>query len=352
MRSIKRMLLFGFTAALMMALAIPAVATAANWTKEGKELAYSQQQWTSNGLPLTESKPITLQGTIGSEGEVECSMTLSGTVGPGFKGTITEASTSLSSCVLGAVPQFYGCKSVSSVTANELPWPAVAARSGGEKAVYLGVNLTYNLKGGIFCPKWLTATGLLVAKPDNANAIGSVTLSGTTNISISNGESYSSEALGTLNVSPGTYGILTTDVVALSGSLGSVGEESSLSCTVNGLLALDKGSEGKLISLKWSSCANPLNELACGAIKSVTTGSLPMSAIDEGTKIKFPEFSFTIKYEHSGCDEYVSGALFATPDKVGAISSTSLSGTLKSNGSTSKTWSGSVNWTPAGVYGL
>lgn len=355
MRFMKNAMLLGLVAAFAAVLAVPAIASA-NWTKEGGNLS-NQVQWSEDGLPLADSQSISFQGPIAFEGEwggVECDITLNGTASPGGGGSISEASVSAPSCAIDPTLEFYGCKSVSSVTADQLPWPAVTARSGGQKAIYLGVNLTYTFSGGIICKALgpVTVTGLVVAKPDDADGIGSVTLSGVVGAETKYSEP-TSYVSGSLNVTPsGAYGLMTTNTVALSGTLGWEGELGSMSCSINGNLALEPGTEGALTSLDWSSCwLGGGYEAVCGAVESVTSGSLPTTVVNEGSKIRISDFSLTIDYTKCG-NENVTGTLYATPNDSEEISSTSLSGVLKSNGTTDKTWSGSVNWSPAGVYGL
>ena len=156
MRSTSRIFLLALSALSVTAMAVPTLASA-EWTKEGKALeAYPDMQWSNQGLPLTEAKSITLQGPMkfsGEWGNVECPMTLNGTIGTGGVGTISEVSANLASCVISGGAKAIGCKTVGSVTANELPWPAAAARSGGSEGYLLpaGVSLSYALEGGIFC---------------------------------------------------------------------------------------------------------------------------------------------------------------------------------------------------------
>jgi hypothetical protein len=71
----------------------------------------------------------------------------------------------------------------------------------------------------------------------------------------------------------------------------------------------------------------------------------PWSVTDTGSTIKIAAASITFNY--TSCSRGGSGELVATPDKTSAISSTVLSGTLSG-----RAWSGSLSWTPAGVYGL
>lgn len=318
--------------------------------------------WSVDGVPFTsgEPAPIGLDGKVkfsGQPGTLECTLSADGVLLPSEEetaiGEITEAS--MSSCAIGGTWKAIGCTSVA--PSVNLPWfPLGVTNAGGAKVIELwSFSVTLKFSGSAFCNlmKPTVITGNIIATPDDAYSIDSLALSGIVKAAQEGVQPQSMSTSGSLGVSPaGTYGILTTDVVSLDGTFGWIGQAGTMQCDLDGFLELVKGSEGRITSLKWSNCQMGGGLfVTCGTIKSATTSGLPLKVIDEGSKIRVPSFSLAIAKEKCAT-ETLTGELFATPDKVGEISSTSLSGTLNSSAGGTKTWTGSASWSPAGVYGL
>lgn len=332
-------------AAVAMAFAMPAVASASNWTKNG--VAISGLQWSKGGTPLgAEGGSIAISGGLkltGSIGTLDCqasgSASLSGNSG---SGQLTELTISPASCTLGGLLK--PCTETKSITANSLPWSINAAGTAAAPTIAInGVSITYTLFcGGETLP--LKFTGKLTATPNKATAISSLSLSGTLSSASGN-----VSASGTQAVSPaGTYGIINQqEAVAVKGSLGWTGSLGSTNCQVTGSMILEAGSEGKVTSLAASEChSTGLITSSCGSGGSMTP-STPWTLVDNGTSIAIKNVSIA----SCGFTNPFLGELTATPDKTSAISSTSLTGTLNSGG-INVAWSGTLNWTPAGVFGL
>jgi hypothetical protein len=138
MRSIKTMLLAAVAALAMVALLAPAAASA------------NEPVWTDNGVPITEPKSLSLQGTLGfgsGSGGVECAVvgvaTLVNNDNIGWIG-------------LGNIDP-KGCKgtgarafcTVSSVTIDQGFWFFAAGGPGG---MGTGTYVTVKFKEGAFCP--------------------------------------------------------------------------------------------------------------------------------------------------------------------------------------------------------
>jgi hypothetical protein len=211
----------------------------------------------------------------------------------------------------------------------------------------VAVASTYRCKSGLE----FSTTGTLVGTPDNSGAISSLAQSGTGSSSLGGSVNYGGGELTPLSVTPAAkYGIIgATRNVAVSGNLQWNSENGGIACTVDGNLALEAGDEGKVTSLDWSNCKPSGAYAFCGSVASVTSNSLPWSVVDQGATIQITGVDFTV---NNGCSDTFTGELTATPDNASAISSTSLSGTLLRNGSVNTMWSGSLNWTPSGVFGL
>jgi hypothetical protein len=344
MRSIKTMLLLACTAMVAVAFAVPAMASASNWKENGVPI--SGMQWTEGGAPLAGEGSISFSGPLnltGSLGSLNCQVSGSASLSAGEQGHLNEFTVSPGSCSIGGLLKASGCTGVKSVTANSLPWAVNASGTAASPTITInGVSLTYTLTGSGGCSSFaLTFTGKLTATPDKAGAIGALSLSGGLNSASGN-----VSASGTQTVSPaGKYGISARSAsVPVSGNLSWTGATGGESCTVNGSLSLEAGSEGKITSLTASGCkATGLAAYECAS--DWMTPSTPWALVDNGTSIAVKNVSI------GSCAGGGTGELTATPDKAGAISSTTLSGTLK-RGGVSIAWSGTLNWTPAGVYGL
>jgi hypothetical protein len=347
MRSRMAMLL-ALTALAATALAAPVMASASNWTKSGMEIK-KELHWNQEGA-VSFSGPMALSGGIGN---FECNINAGVTLGAGATGQLNEFSSS--SCNFGANPGTIGaiCNEVVSVSAA-LPKTVTASEVSGKRVItFKEGQYTYKFAGNkepklALCPTELTFTGDVTATPNNAESISSVSLSGTVK--------YNSNLMGvsgTLSASPaGKFGITYNHLVTVAGSIGWSGAEGSTSCPFTGLVSLEPGSSGTLSSLSWdlSKCSvGGTIAAACGSKVSSVTTSSPWTLTDEGTSIKVSGVSITFTY--LSCGRGGAGTLTATPDNTSAISSTTLTGTL-AEGPVKRAWSGSMNWTPAGVYGL
>lgn len=360
----KSMLTLAFAAMVAIALAVPALASA-NWTENGKELSGSQQ-WSKDGAPLNEAGVLSLAGPFGwssPNGGIQCSSaTGSITLNAGSgAGQLTELTVDPSSCKITGGFVFFGCQKITSVSAA-LPSGVTATESGGvRKIVISGAAINYKLEGTEGCqiamPE-MTVSGDIVATPDNGGSISTLTLSGTASYFAHSGGKVTFSGKGNfsaaspLSVSPAAkYGIIPSAFVSVSGTAGFTSPDGSLTCSVNGTLTLKPGTEGQITSLNWSSCSfSGAMVFACGGTSAtVTSNSLPWTIVNQGSSIKIANVQLSIK--GTGCSTVASGELIATPNKASAISSTSLSGTLSTFGA-NRAWSGSLNWTPAGVYGL
>jgi len=359
MKSVKIMLLLALSSA---ALAVPTMASASIWTKEGVQTPFNEYPaWSDEGAPLDEATSISLSGTFkfssAVAGGIQCTLSTSGTLTPVLYGQITSASISAPSCTTSG--PLATCK-VDSTSMGSLPWDSTATEKSGVKSISVtGVSITYKLvsaKGGAcgVTPE-VTLTGGFTATPDNSLAMTTLTPSGTMKVGSSN-----VTMSGSLGVTPsGKLGIITlkeTHEVELNGSLGYTSAlEGGVNCPVAGTIALVGGTnEGAITALAWDAekCTLSGPKATCGKVTSVTTNSLPWSVVNEGTSIKINVGQFTINYSNCAPQSFAKGELTATPDKVSAISSTAISGQFETGGGGLRSATGSLNWTPAGVYGL
>jgi hypothetical protein len=214
------MLLLAVTAAV---LAVPAVASA-NWTQESKELG--GLQWTQEGSALGSEGSMSLSGTLklsGSLMTLSCPITTNVDLSPGNSGTASGTSVSAAGCgaiEAGTVKALCGKEGkVTSVTPVSQPWGVVASEAGGKPALTInGGKLLYKFAypDGKACVEF-TLTGNLTATPENAEAIGASTISG----SMVTGSNTVS-ASGTLNATPaGKYGVTSKKFVAMPARLAS-----------------------------------------------------------------------------------------------------------------------------------
>lgn len=351
MRSIRVALLLAATALVAVALAAPAVASASNWKQSG--VALTGMEWTQEGSSMTKEGSLSFSGPFnvtGLTGSIKCQSSGSIALTPGESGQVNSFTVTPGSCTLGGL--LGACKEVKSITANSLPWSATASGTAASPTISIkGFNLTYNVAGGeCGTNQPVTYTGSLTATPDKGSAISTLSFSGTLKDSLGNGATPS----GTVNASPaGKYGIGgKTSSVAIAGTLNWTGSLGSTNCKVNGSLSLEAGtSNGKVPSLTTSECSSGgALAAACGKSTGLTINSLPWTLVDEGTTIAVKGVSISIGTTTCGYGTY-TGELKATPDKTGAISLTTLSGTL-SNGGSTISWGGEWNWSPAGTYGL
>jgi hypothetical protein len=352
-RTIRTMMLL--TAVASLAVAITAsTASASNWTKEGSPLASTALQWSDNGAPLEAEATTTFSGTFGFESEsgaAECAASGAATLEEGGAlGQVTKFDLSNCKGTWGVLSQ-PGC--IISATANSLPWSQQAKTSGSTRVIHVqNTSISFKVANCKWAPSELVLSGTIVATPNNSKQISSLSMSGLMAIT----KWGEAEAIGSLGVSPAArYGIIGKEIVELSGSLGYSSEFGGVSCSVNALLLLEPGSKGEVISFDQASCGTSGSlSMQCGLTASLSATSLPWSVVNEGSFIRLTSVPMTITFpEYPGkCGPtLVSGELLATPNNVNAISSTKLAGTLL-HGGIKQSWSGSVSWTPAGVYGL
>jgi len=352
MRSVRTILL-ALAALAVTALAAPAIAAAEEWTVEGQNLDSMAPIFTDEGFPVkTGAGNVAVQGAIrwqGGNGGVECTLVANATFGANSGiGSVTEASISPASCKgLGG----QGFCTVESATTGGLPWGLAAAGS----SISTGATVTFKFKSFAWCPvKEDTYSGGFSLIPDNVKAMSAWTPSGVVNSTFSGSVGVS----GKLNLTPaGRYGIGKTVAVGLSGTLAWADGMRSISCQVTADQALTAGGTGLVKSLKASSCSTG-GSWTCSA-NSLTQNGQAWPIQNEGVKVKIENVSFTVGL--SGCfynpGFQVVGTLFETPagGEVGAINKAAISGTTETrhNGiNIGGSWTGSLNWSPAGVYGL
>lgn len=352
MRSIKTMLLLVTVGAVVSAVLLPAVASAADWKKNGSAMTNTEVQWADNGAPLSSEATATFSGGFSFSGGVNCS-TVNGemTLEPGYgTGRVTEMAFTPSSCVTSGTLKAIGCTKVSSVN-PALP-KAYFATNGSRELRILNAQITYNLEGGSWCPKSVTISGDVTATPDNSKGIGSLTFSGI--VSSTLGPNVTTG--GTVSVSPaGRYGIISTETVDLSGTIIYSGYGSV--CQVTGGLALEPGGKGSIYDMDWAGCelTGTLKHLGCSSLSSVTTYGMPWAIENTGSEIQVTDMKYTMYFSGTGtCPKSmtVEGDPTLVPNNAAAISSTELKGWMQSSFGTSLAIGGGFNWSPAGTYGL
>jgi hypothetical protein len=356
MRSIKTMLLL---AVMAMALAVPATASAAQWTEGGSPIT-EPLQWTNGGAPLEGEVPISFTGPVkfynGGLGSIECTASFGGLLAAGTEGSLFENSISPASCKLGVVLKMH-CSGVTSVTVSSFWAVEAAEKSPGVRTMTIKMGkITFGLQpiAGKECPPQLELTGgTITATPDNAKSISSVSLSGSV------GSIWGAFGVsGTLAATPAAkYGIVRDEnVVALSGYIKysnvTIG---SVECSVNGSMTLRPGEKGEVTAM--SSNANACavggpKAVQCGATATAVFKELPWPvSLTAAKTINITKFPFEIQFG-KGCAPWVlsGGEMGATPDSTSAITKITLSGTL--TGSFSMPWTGVLSWTPSGQYGI
>jgi hypothetical protein len=337
MKSIRTMLLFAVAAAV---LAVPATASAANWKKEGKEL----------GLHWTQEGSLELEGDLswGSHaGNVSCPVTgdvsLSGETG----GEISDMTvTSIGGCNAdGEIASQCTGDSVTSIDIDD-SIPITPKEVASEWVIDVSSFwIVYQLEGGP-CDEAFDAfivSGAQIATPDNSGAISSLDLSGPLKWSgFKGGQIDYAWGTSSFDVSPaGEYGITNERNVDVEGNIRWDSQDmGSVNCSLDGTFVLEAGSTGQFISTP-SGCTG--TSAIYGTCTGLTTNSPTL--INDGTHITIQSIELTGTGQ--ACNLSVSGNLRATPDRTGAISSVALSGTLGG-----RPWTGTLNWTPAGVYGL
>jgi len=332
------------------ALALPAIASASNWKKNGNELTQTEMQWAREGMPLTSEANVSFGGSFNVAGGLNCEVLGQISLEPGY-GTGRVKSFILPGgwCKITGTLQALGCTSVTSATATLPVAYFIGHFAEGKKALsILNNKITYVLAGGESCPKEVVMTGSLKATPDSETAIKSLTFSGELE---SNVAGVSGAASGSVSIlsSIGTFGFMSAEAVNLSGSLDYI----LASCSANSQIVLDPGSTGKVVSFSLSSCVGKSFWNGC-TITSTSANGLPWTARDEGTTVKLEGVNFTATVSCGGGSPgpvKFTGDLNLNPNKASAISSTTISGWLKGASSEWST-SGSLNWSPAAVFGL
>jgi hypothetical protein len=362
MRSIRKAAILIAAAAVVAIVAVPAMASASNWTKEGSEL--KGLVWSQEGSTLGAEGSLGVSGKLrlGSAalGNLECPVSATISLNPNSgSGQLKEFSASAGSCTMTGLLK-ETCGSVTSLTIPSEPLSVTATESGGKPVITTNEEFGFSAQlAGPSCPENFLYVGKLTATPDNAAAMSSVSLSGTfKSYALVGGTFYglgNTSASGTLSASPaGKYGISKQRTVKIAGTIGWISSYGSMSCPVNGTVTLEPGSEGTLSSLSKGAgeCAGSGMILStCGKATSVSSGATPWALTDQGTSIKITGVSITFGYASKECAETWSGELLAGVDSTTAISNMTPSGTLHS-GIGNRSWSGSLNWSPAGVYGL
>src|ERR1700712_5011381 len=148
MRTIRVALLLAVTALAAIAFAVPALASASNWTEKG--VAIAGVEWTQEGAPMTKEGSLSFSGAFnvsGTTGSIKCQASGSVALTPGESGQASSFTVAPGTCALGGL--LGTCKEVKSVTANSLPWGVTASGTAASPTVSIkGVNLTYDLTGG------------------------------------------------------------------------------------------------------------------------------------------------------------------------------------------------------------
>lgn len=331
-------------------LALPAIASASNWKKSGNELTQTESQWSNSGMPLTTESNISIGGTFNVAGGLNCEVLGSMSLEPGYgTGRVKSFILPAGWCKISGSLKALGCTSVTSATAT-LPVAHFIGNFGeGKKAIsILNNKITYVLAGGGSCPKEVVMTGSLKATPDSETAIKSLTFSGELESSVA-GVSGAASGSVILLSGVGAYGFMSAEAVNLSGSIDYI----LAGCSLNSQIVLDPGSTGKVVSFSLSSCVGKSFWNGC-TISSTTANGLPWTARDEGSFIKLEGVSITPTVNCGGGSPgpvKFTGDLNLNPNKASAISSTTISGWLK-GASTEVSTSGSLNWSPAAVFGL
>jgi hypothetical protein len=185
------------TAAVMALLAVPAAASAA--------------EWTMGGAPIGGTSEIKFTGTVqftaGGNGGIHCTtahVTLS--ADPGNMGNITEF-TGTGCTTFGLLKTVFGCEVENGgmPIAQNLPWTATASARG--KATITGIHILNEMNAACALGNIEVEDGLepVVATANNAAAIESVTLSGEVETNV--GPSTVSGSLAVEAPNVGTYGI-------------------------------------------------------------------------------------------------------------------------------------------------
>lgn len=163
--------------------------------------------WEHEGAPLESSASVPLKGQFHLPGATSCSGAEATIVlNPGSTGEITSlrVPTPLETCEVAQLLKANDCTQVSGITAENLPW---LLHDTGSEIRATNVKTTVHFKGGIFCPKWFTASGEAVLVPDDPESIASFTLGGVLTTSFGTSITLSGTLAPTTAGDEGTYGL-------------------------------------------------------------------------------------------------------------------------------------------------
>jgi hypothetical protein len=353
MRSIRTAALLAATALIAVALVVPAVASASNWKLNGAEIKKGLT-WTQDGVTLEGGAgTLGLSGTMTLKsdelGDVSCPVSANVSLSPtSANGQLKEFSASISKCKLaGLMASLCGENGLTSFTLASQPVGVTANEAGGKKVISTPNEVTFAAQLGSCLS--LSYKGKLTMTPNSSSAIGSVALSGVFGayapIEGKDELIAYADASGTLNASPsGKFGISDKRLLKVSGSIERISEFEGISCPVSGVISLDpESSAGQLVSLS--------NSGACAGTPSCLPGSLsigsPWTLTDTGSAIQATNVSITGNCMGAGGAEMTMSVNSTT-----AISTASFDANLKSVFGGTQRYKGTLNWTPAGVYGL
>jgi hypothetical protein len=348
MKTIRTLLL---VVAALAVLAVPATASAANWQKDGKELGL---HWSSGGAPMESGEgSLALEGTLSWQsaglGSISCPVSGNATLTPGNTGQLSNVTVTAAGCKMsGAIALECKSDTITSVQVTEQPLPITAKEVGGQRVIEVSSHsIVYQFNGGK-CEKEVGAiivAGSQIATPNNSTAISSLAFSGKMSAYATKlGSLGNVNGTSSLNVSPeGKYGISNEWHVAVQGNLNWDDPVlGGVHCSLAGTFVLEPGNKGRFTSI-----SSPSGCTSWGIYGVCTgwSGNSP-TLVNESTHIAIQGIELT-GYGGKSCNLAISGNLTATPNKTSSISSVSLSGTLGG-----RAWTGGLNWTPAGVYGL
>ena len=150
MRRIRTAMLLATAASLLVAFAVPAMAQASNWKKEGKELP-SELSWYENGAPIAGPSTVTVSGPmsfsdLGTCPETSTTFTL---VKGGGKGWVSNFSAgNLENCIVEGLLAELGCDEFTSVVPEKhgnIPWVFLPVKKEGKNILELrNFVATYN----------------------------------------------------------------------------------------------------------------------------------------------------------------------------------------------------------------
>ena len=365
MRKVRTTILLAAVASLVVAFAVPALAQASNWKKNGVEM-HRYLRWMEGSSPVSPGKVVTLTGQLQVKNVVNCpfeSATIlstkklvNDTEGEGGHVVTFNVAGELGNCeVIGEMAEL-GCEEVTSIVTtspqNGKYWPLKLVHSSSTSKSWVEIEnfgIEYEFIGGRFCtfgiPITVEAKGNLIATPDKESAVSSLSLSGTVETPLG-----PEGVTGSLGVTPaGKYGI---GEEAFPTSIeGTINVPGGASCPVEGTLALEPGNTG---TVTWTGeeavfCQATEIEFLWDCQPEMKIGGSAV-AHDEGSSIGLSGVEFEVNW--GGMGEFcsrgttfgVSENLTLTPENINSIQNMSLSGSGGVNGS--------MYMTPGKTYGL